>query len=101
MTQPEEQRVEDAIARSDARNMRSPWMWSRTDALDHEQKRRILESWKKDAELLSTAQDENMTGGERPQLQDVSLALDRTRAHQRTAALTLRRLGLSASARRD
>ena len=33
------------------------------------------ESWKKDAELLSTAQDENMGGGERPQLQDVSLAL--------------------------
>ena len=45
------------------------------DDLDLEEKRRILESWKKDAELLSTAQDENMTVGERPQLQDVSLAL--------------------------
>ena len=45
------------------------------EALDHDEKRRILESWKKDAELLSTAQDENMAGGERPQLQDVSLAL--------------------------
>ena len=45
------------------------------DELDTDQKRRILESWKKDAELLSTAQDENMAGGERPQLQDVSLAL--------------------------
>ena len=44
------------------------------DSLEPEEKRRILESWKKDAELLSTAQDENMTGGERPQLQDVSLA---------------------------
>ena len=42
-----------------------------------DEKRRILESWKKDAELLSTAQDENMSGGERPQLQDVSLALSR------------------------
>ena len=45
------------------------------DSLDSEEKLKILESWKKDAELLSTAQDENMSGGERPQLQDVSLAL--------------------------
>lgn len=43
--------------------------------LSVDEKRRILESWKKDAELLSTAQDENMAGGERPLLQDVSLAL--------------------------
>jgi hypothetical protein len=43
--------------------------------LDPAEKLRILESWKKDAELLSTAQDENMTGGERPQLQDVMLAI--------------------------
>ena len=41
-----------------------------------DEKRRILESWKKDAELLVTAQDENMAGGERSLLQDVSLALD-------------------------
>jgi hypothetical protein len=45
------------------------------ESLDTQEKRKILESWKKDAELLSTAQDENMNGGERPQLQDVSLAL--------------------------
>lgn len=45
------------------------------DRLDNDQKLRILESWKKDAELLSVAQDENMAGGERPQLQDVMLAL--------------------------
>ncbi len=37
----------------------------RDDGLDADEKLRILESWKKDAELLSTAQDENMTGGER------------------------------------
>ena len=43
--------------------------------LDAGEKLRILESWKKDAELLSTAQSENMTGGERPQLQDVMLAI--------------------------
>lgn len=47
----------------------------RDDQLEAGEKLRILESWKKDAELLSVAQDENMAGGERPQLQDVMLAL--------------------------
>jgi hypothetical protein len=46
------------------------------ESLDSEEKRKILESWKKDAELLSTAQAENMAGGERAQLQDVNLALN-------------------------
>lgn len=50
--------------------------------LTAEQKLRILKSWRKDAELLATAQEENMTGGERPQLQDVSLALQTL--HERT-----------------
>jgi hypothetical protein len=45
------------------------------ESLDAEEKHKILESCKKDAELLSTAQDENMSGGERAQVQDVSLAL--------------------------
>lgn len=43
--------------------------------LTPEQKLRILTSWRKDAELLATAQEENMTGGERPHLQDVALAM--------------------------
>ncbi|MDY6947542.1 MAG: hypothetical protein SXG53_17670 [Pseudomonadota bacterium] len=47
----------------------------RDSGLEASEKLRILESWKKDAELLSTAQDENMAGGERPQLQDVLTAL--------------------------
>lgn len=47
----------------------------RDSGLDAGEKLRILESWKKDAELLSVAQDENMAGGERPQLQDVMLAI--------------------------
>jgi hypothetical protein len=69
-----QQQVENAIA-DPTRYYTSPMDVVRDDALDSEEKRRILESWKKDAELLSTAQDENMAGGERPQLQDVSLAL--------------------------
>ena len=69
-----EQQVENAIA-DPTRFYAAPMDVVHDDDLDADQKRRILESWKKDAELLSTAQDENMAGGERPQLQDVSLAL--------------------------
>lgn len=69
-----QQQVESAIA-DPTRYYDRPMDVVNDGELDVEEKRRILESWKKDAELLSTAQDENMAGGERPQLQDVSLAL--------------------------
>jgi len=69
-----EQQVDNATA-DPTRFYASPMDVVHDDELDTDQKRRILESWKRDAELLSTAQDENMAGGERPQLQDVSLAL--------------------------
>jgi hypothetical protein len=69
-----QQQVEGAIA-DPTRHYARPMDVVYDDELDTDEKRRILESWKKDAELLSTAQDENMTGGERPQLQEVSLAL--------------------------
>ena len=69
-----EQQVENAIA-DPTQFYACPMDVVHDDELDADEKRRILESWKKDAELLSTAQDENMAGGERPQLQDVSLAL--------------------------
>ncbi len=39
------------------------------------EKRRILESWVKDAELLSEADNENMGGGEQPRLRETKLAL--------------------------
>jgi hypothetical protein len=69
-----QEQVESAIS-DPTRHYASPMDVVHDEELDTEEKRRILESWKKDAELLSTAQDENMAGGERPQLQDVSLAL--------------------------
>lgn len=74
MTQTHESKVCDAIS-DPTREYRKPIDVVRDTGLDADEKLRILESWKKDAELLSTAQDENMTGGERPQLQDVMLAL--------------------------
>lgn len=67
-------KVRDAIS-DPTREYRQPMDVVRDGQLDAGEKLRILESWKKDAELLSRAQDENMTGGERPQLQDVMLAI--------------------------
>ena len=84
MSQPpstHEGQVCDAIS-DPTRTYRTPMDVAQDKQLETDEKLRILESWKKDAELLSTAQDENMAGGERPQLQDVVLAiqeLERTR----------------------
>lgn len=69
-----ESKVQDAISDPTAKYGK-PMDVVRDGQLDADEKRRILESWKKDAELLSRAQDENMSGGERPQLQDVALAI--------------------------
>jgi hypothetical protein len=43
--------------------------------LTHEEKRRILESWALDAQLIAVADEENMAGPGRPGLRDVKLAL--------------------------
>jgi hypothetical protein len=69
-----QEQIESAIS-DPTRHYTCPMDVVKDESLDTDEKRKILESWKQDAELLSTAQDENMTGGERPQLQDVSLAL--------------------------
>ena len=69
-----ESKVCEAIS-DPTRQYRKPMDVVSDVGLDAAEKLRILESWKKDAELMSVAQDENMTGGERPQLQDVMLAI--------------------------
>jgi hypothetical protein len=71
-----QERVEETIA-DPTKKYGAPMDVVDDPHLDAHQKRCILESWKKDAELLSTASAENMTGGESAQLQDVSLALDK------------------------
>ena len=71
-----QERVEEAIA-DPTKKYGSPMDVVNDPRLDTDQKRCILESWKKDAELLSTASAENRAGGEPAQLQDVSLALDK------------------------
>jgi hypothetical protein len=40
-----------------------------------EEKRKILDSWALDAQLLAVAEEENMGGGDRPGLREVKLAL--------------------------
>jgi hypothetical protein len=70
-----QEQVENAIS-DPTRRYACPMDVVNDESLDSEEKRNILESWKKDAELLSTAQAENMAGGERAQLQDVNLALN-------------------------
>ena len=70
------ERAEDRIA-DPTRHYAKPMDVVNDPTLEPDAKRQILESWKKDAELMSTAQNENMTGGEAPRLQDVSIALDR------------------------
>ena len=40
-----------------------------------DEKRRILDSWALDAQLLAVAEEENMGGKDRPGLRDVKLAL--------------------------
>ena len=71
-----QEHVEQVIA-DPTKKFKTPMDVVNDTKLDTEQKRAILESWKKDAELLATASEENMTGGEPPQLQDVCLALDK------------------------
>jgi len=43
--------------------------------LSTDEKRKILDSWALDAQLLSVAEEENMGGRDRPGLRDVKLAL--------------------------
>lgn len=45
------------------------------EGFTREEKRRILDSWALDAQLLAVAEEENMPGKDRPGLRDVKLAL--------------------------
>ena len=45
------------------------------EGFTREEKRRILDSWALDAQLLAVAEEENMPGQDRPGLREVKLAL--------------------------
>ena len=65
----------DTLIKDPTQYFRTPMDVLGEASLSHEDKRRILESWCRDAELISEADNENMTGSSRPRLQEVKLAL--------------------------
>lgn len=65
----------EAIIKDPVKHFRAPREVIADQQLTHEEKRRILESWAVDAQLIAVADEENMTGPDRPQLRDVKLAL--------------------------
>jgi hypothetical protein len=66
--------VEDLIAYPH-RHFRKPEEVLTAPSLTNDEKRRILESWKLDAQRLAESTAENMSGGEETDLRDVSKVL--------------------------
>ena len=65
----------EAIIKDPAKHFRHPADVLRDASLGHADKRRILQSWALDSQLLEVAEEENMGGPDRPGLRDVKLAL--------------------------
>jgi hypothetical protein len=65
----------DAVVLDSADYFDSPMDVIRDSRFTHDEKRRILESWALDAQLLSQAEAENMPGPKRSRLSEVKLAL--------------------------
>ncbi|MGH8286376.1 MAG: hypothetical protein ACRETT_11490 [Steroidobacteraceae bacterium] len=65
----------DAAVRDPADHFASPMDVVRDSRLTKDEKQRILESWARDAQQLSQAEDENMPGKDRSRLQEAHLAL--------------------------
>lgn len=65
----------DAAVLDPAAHFGSPMDVVNDKRLTTTDKHRILESWVRDAELLSQAESENMQGPERTRLQEANLAL--------------------------
>lgn len=49
--------------------------------LSKQEKIKVLGQWEQDARLMQVAEDESMTGGERPMLQDIRAALQKIRGY--------------------
>ena len=75
MVAPDEKLDIDALVRDPADAFASPMDVVNDVRLSKDEKKRILESWARDAEQLSQAEAENMPGADRPRLQEVHLAL--------------------------
>jgi hypothetical protein len=68
-------RTLDDLVKSPTDHFRSPGEVLTDRTLNKDGKRRVLEAWVKDAQLMSKADDENMSGGEPARLREAKLAL--------------------------
>jgi hypothetical protein len=75
MVAPGEKLDIDSLVQDPADHFASPMDVVRDARLTRDEKQRILESWVRDAEMLSQAEAENMPGQDRPRLQEAHLAL--------------------------
>ena len=64
------------LIKNPAGHFRAPSEVLTDRTLDKDGKRRVLEAWVQDAQSISKADDENMSGGEPPRLREAKLALD-------------------------
>ncbi len=65
----------ETIIKDPVKHFRTPRDVVADSGFTREEKRRILDSWALDAQLLAVAEEENMSGQDRPGLRDVTLAL--------------------------
>ena len=65
----------ETIIKDPVKHFRAPREVVADKTFTVEEKRRILDSWALDAQLLSVAEEENMGGQDRPGLREVKLAL--------------------------
>ena len=65
----------DTIIKDPGKHFAAPRDVVSAEGFTHEEKRRILDSWALDSQLLAVAEEENMPGKDRPGLREVKLAL--------------------------
>ena len=75
MAQAREKPDIEAIVKDPVKHFAAPREVVTDGRFSTDEKRRILDSWALDAQLLSVAEEENMGGKDRPGLRDVKLAL--------------------------
>lgn len=75
MAQAREKPDIEAIVKDPVKHFAAPRDVVMDNRLSTDEKRRILDSWALDAQLLTVAEEENMGGKDRPGLREVKLAL--------------------------
>ena len=76
MPEPSRKTEIDAMVLDPADHFAAPMDVVKDSRLTRADKKRVLEAWIKDAELLSVAEAENMQGGKRPRLREAHLAME-------------------------